>query len=66
MADKKAKSGPNKYGIWHKYKVNGDKVERTVSSCPKCGSGHFMGGHKNRSVCGGCGYTEFKLKPKKE
>ncbi|MFH2020320.1 MAG: 30S ribosomal protein S27ae [archaeon] len=29
-------------------------------SCPKCGSGVFMGEHKNRTSCGKCGYTEFK------
>jgi ubiquitin-small subunit ribosomal protein S27Ae len=42
------------------YKVDGDKLERTKKSCPKCGAGVFMGEHKNRFVCGNCGYTEWK------
>lgn len=30
--------------------------------CPKCGKGVFMGVHKDRKVCGKCGYTEFTEK----
>jgi len=26
--------------------------------CPKCGPGVFMGKHKDRNVCGKCGYME--------
>lgn len=66
MADKKGAAKPKaQKGIWQKYKVSGDKLEKTNTSCPKCGSGHFMGVHKNRTVCGGCGYTEFKTTEKK-
>ena len=30
--------------------------------CPKCGPGMFMGNHKDRVVCGSCGYVEFTKK----
>lgn len=61
MADKKAAAKPKgQKGIWQKYKVNGNKVEKSTKSCPKCGQGYHMGQHKNRDVCGKCGYTEFK------
>jgi len=42
------------------YEVKGDKVERKRQSCPKCGPGVFLAQHKDRVVCGKCGYTEFK------
>lgn len=47
----------NKYS---KYSVSGDKLERKGRTCPKCGSIVFMGEHKDRYVCGKCGYTEKK------
>ena len=40
------------------YKIEGDKVERTNETCPKCGPGYFMANHSNRKVCGKCGYTQ--------
>ena len=42
------------------YKINGDSVERTRQSCPRCGEGVFLAEHKDRRTCGKCGYTEFK------
>ncbi|MBP1909955.1 30S ribosomal protein S27ae [Methanolobus bombayensis] len=42
------------------YKVNGDSIERTHQSCPRCGEGVFLAEHKDRRSCGKCGYTEFK------
>jgi small subunit ribosomal protein S27Ae len=45
---------------WEQYKVEGGKLVRTGKPCPKCGSGVFMGEHKNRTSCGKCHYTEFK------
>ncbi len=55
-------------GIWKTYTVKGDKLERKNRTCPKCGAGYQMAGHKGRSYCGKCGYTEFvtKEKPKVE
>lgn len=44
---------------WKKYKIEGCKISRGAS-CPKCGSGIFLGVHKDRVSCGKCGYTEFK------
>ncbi|MBS3155356.1 30S ribosomal protein S27ae [Candidatus Woesearchaeota archaeon] len=44
---------------WKKYKVTGDKLER-AKMCPKCSV--FLGEHKDRFVCGLCGYMEVKKK----
>ena len=44
---------------WKLYEVVGDKIKRKNKTCPKCGSGVFMGKHKDRWVCGKCGYTEM-------
>lgn len=40
---------------WEHYK--GGKVES--KSCPRCGAGIFLAGHKDRAHCGKCSYTEF-------
>lgn len=42
------------------YSVSGDKVERSRTSCPKCGPGVYMAQHTNRTHCGKCGFAEFK------
>ena len=42
--------------VWESYKEGKRKQE----SCPRCGPGTWMGGHKNRKYCGKCGYTEIK------
>lgn len=42
------------------YKVEGEKLQRLRSTCPRCGPGVFMAEHSNRLACGKCGYTEFK------
>jgi len=60
MADKVKK------GTWNLYEQKGDVLERKNKSCPKCGNGHFMAKHSNRTTCGGCGYTEFSTKKKEE
>ncbi len=41
---------------WTKYKLEGDKLVR-AKMCPKCSV--FLAIHKDRAVCGKCGYTEF-------
>ncbi len=41
------------------YTISGDKVQRKNRTCPKCGSGSFLGAHVNRLVCGKCAYVEF-------
>ncbi len=58
MAKRKVKNKqPSKR--WKKYKISGDKIERKAT-CPRCGSGYFLGEHKDRFYCGHCKYTEFK------
>jgi len=60
MADKKpeAKKGPPTTGRFKLY----DKGKTKNKSCPKCGDGFFMAGHKDRQYCGKCHYTEFSSK----
>ena len=41
------------------YKVEGGRLERLRTHCPKCGQGTFLARHANRVSCGRCGYTEF-------
>lgn len=65
MAKKPKPKNKNPSKKWTKYKVSGDKVERE-QSCPRCGPGHFLAKHKNRSTCGNCGYTVFSDSKKEE
>ncbi len=51
---KKAKAPPKKH-----YAVQGNKLTRTKTECPKCGTGYFMAVHYNRKTCGKCSYTQF-------
>jgi small subunit ribosomal protein S27Ae len=44
--------------VYKLYSAKGETVERKNKSCPKCGIATFMGNHKDRKVCGKCGYTE--------
>jgi small subunit ribosomal protein S27Ae len=56
-----AKSGP-KVGVWDLFAKKGDAVERKNKHCPKCGPGFFLAAHKDRLVCGKCGYVEYHTK----
>jgi small subunit ribosomal protein S27Ae len=53
---------------WKKYKVEGDKTQRTGKFCPRCGPGIFLSEpkKKDRLYCGKCHYTEFLSKSEKE
>ena len=69
MAEKKpaAKAvvkGPQKAGraLSSLYTVSGSSIQKKNKFCPKCGPGMFLGSHKDRVVCGKCGYTEFGKK----
>jgi len=42
------------------YEVQGETLNRTHKSCPKCGPGTFLAEHANRRSCGKCGYSESK------
>ena len=50
-------------GRYQLYEKEGSSVKAKNRSCPKCGPGFFMGNHKNRIVCGKCGYTEMISAP---
>lgn len=52
-------------GRFQLYEKSGDAVKAKNRSCPKCGPGFFLGAHKNRVVCGKCGYTEIMTAPQK-
>ncbi len=64
MADKKPAEGKGKKAASGSklYSVEGGKLKRNNSTCPKCGSGVFMARHKDRMTCGHCHYTEFSGK----
>lgn len=49
---------------WKKYKITGDKAEKTARFCPRCGAGIFLAESKkkDRVYCGKCHYTEFSSK----
>lgn len=51
---------------WEHYQVSGDKIERKLKFCPKCGDGVFLAKHKNRETCGTCGYTVFSSEKEAE
>ncbi len=48
--------------VYKYYKVEGDKVKRLRTECPRCGRGYFMAEHSDRYTCGACKYTKFKTK----
>ena len=57
-----AKKGPPTTGAWKLFEKKGDALVRKNKSCPKCGTGFFLANHKDRLVCGACGYAEFMKK----
>jgi len=59
---KKQRKPKRRGKLYSRYKVEGTSVKRSNKSCPKCGQGFTMAGHKNRSTCGKCCYTEFSKK----
>ena len=58
---KKKEKKPNKPRPSKLHK-NYDKGIIKNKSCPKCGTGHFLAAHKERTYCGKCHYTEFASK----
>lgn len=58
----KAPAKGKSYHVYKLYDAKGGELKRLRKSCPKCGSGHFLGEHKNRLSCGSCHYTEFVKK----
>jgi len=51
---------------YSKYKIDGDKITRTLKFCPRCGPGVFLMNSKGRLYCGKCHYTEFEGKKAEE
>lgn len=49
-------------GVWQLFEKKGDALVRKNKNCPKCGPGFFLANHKDRQVCGACGYSEFVKK----
>ncbi len=47
-------------GVFHHYKVEGEKLKRLLPFCERCGPGYFMADHGNRYTCGHCGFTRYK------
>lgn len=58
-ADKKGK--PKKEGkkLSKLYDLSSGSIKRKNKNCPKCGPGTFLANHKDRVVCGKCGYVEM-------
>jgi ubiquitin-small subunit ribosomal protein S27Ae len=55
---KKKKVKKKGYKINKIYEISGSSAKPKNKKCPR---GHmFMANHKNRWVCGKCGYTEMK------
>ncbi|MEK6874910.1 MAG: 30S ribosomal protein S27ae [Nanoarchaeota archaeon] len=54
-------AGKNKKpkGLYALYDLKSGSVSLKHKSCPKCGSGYILAGHKERRYCGKCHYTEF-------
>ena len=57
---KREKKKKKEKGIHALYKVEGEKVTRLRPVCERCGTGYFMGEHKDRYTCGHCGFTRYK------
>ena len=53
--EKKRKKGALSY-----YKIEGEKLERLLPFCERCGPGYFMADHGDRYTCGHCGFTRYK------
>ncbi len=56
---KKQRKGHVPSKKYAKYSVNGDSLKHE-RYCPRCGPGVFLANHKDRFVCGKCGYVEIK------
>jgi small subunit ribosomal protein S27Ae len=49
-------------GVWQLFEKKGDTLHRKNKHCLKCGPGFFLAAHKDRLVCGKCGYVEYLTK----
>lgn len=46
--------------VFSHYKIEGEKLERLLPFCERCGLGYFMADHGDRYTCGHCGFTRYK------
>ena len=46
--------------IFSHYRLEGEKLERLLPFCERCGPGYFMADHSDRYTCGHCGFTRYK------
>jgi len=46
--------------VFSHYKIEGEKLERMLPFCERCGPGYFMADHGDRYTCGHCGFTRYK------
>ena len=61
MAGKKKPKSKSKHRNPQSYKKYKDGKAQG-KFCPRCGPGTFLAKHKNRTVCGKCGYSEVSIK----
>ena len=47
-------------GVFSHYEIKGEKLERLLPFCERCGPGYFMADHSDRYTCGHCGFTRYK------
>ena len=64
MAEKAEEEGieekKSRKGVFSYYKIEGEKLERLLPFCERCGPGYFMADHGDRYTCGHCGFTRYK------
>jgi len=58
--EKPKKAKKRRMGVFHYYKVEGEKLKRLLPLCERCGPGYFMADHGDRYTCGRCGLTRYK------
>jgi len=51
-----------KYSVRNVFAKEGNKLTAKNKTCPKCGPGMYMAGHKDRVYCGNCHYMEITAK----
>ncbi|UCC33111.1 MAG: 30S ribosomal protein S27ae [Candidatus Bathyarchaeota archaeon] len=64
MAEKPEEEGTEKEkerkSVFSHYRIEGEKLERLLPFCERCGPGYFMADHSDRYTCGHCGFTRYK------
>ena len=64
MAEKTEEEGTEekkkRKSVFSHYKIEGEKLERLLPFCERCGPGYFMADHGDRYTCGHCGFTRYK------